>query len=359
LLQIGTRAPLKKIIHISPGNIFFKDLKGIYKIVNLNYAKYLNKSVEEVIGKTDFDLFDSQTAEELQRGDKAALDKGSELEIEETDRRTGKIYLSKKTPLYNFRNKPIGIYGVSFDITERKAQEKALAEALEKAEAANKAKTAFLSNISHDMRTPLAGILGALDLIKMQSSPTSKLEKLYEGAKKSGQILLTMINRVLDAAEREHTGLVINKEIINLKELTTDCKEMYELTAQKKGIKFNLNYQAKDHFFTDYFCAEEILLNLIGNAIKFTEEGEVNVRVEDTDKGIKIIVQDTGIGISKEMHDAIFEKFNRVERSDRSKYPGHGLGLAKVKTSVEALGGQILLRSAPGKGATFEVCIGA
>ncbi len=350
--------PLKSITLLSPGNVFFKDLKGKYKIVNLNYANYLNRSIKDILGKTDFDLFDNQTALQLQSADKRVIEQGCELEIEETDWRTKKIYLSKKTPLFNKRKKSIGIYGVSFDITERKEQEQALAIALEKAEAANEAKSIFTSSVSHDMRTPLTGLLGALEIIKLNTPTSPKLEQLFAGASKCGETLLNMINRVIDFAQREYIGITVHKEPVNLRQLATDCIEMYAPTAENKGIKLDLEYRAPDIVNTDFHRAQEILLNLIGNSVKFTEKGSVNIKIEGDERALKITVQDTGIGIAPDMDEAVFEKFTRGVRSDRSKYPGNGLGLAKVKGSVEALEGEILLTSELGKGSLFEVFIG-
>ena len=349
-----------------PGNIYWKirDKKGsfIFAGCNENVAKLTGLGCcSEIEGKTDFDFFSEEIAKKLRIADEKVYSTGHELTLEEAGiniEGNPAIYLTIKKPLYNKAGKIIGIIGVSQDITILKNQEKALAEALEKSEAANNAKTVFVSSVSHDMRTPLTGILGALELIKIEANQTPKLEQLYLGAKKCGETLLNMINRVMDFAQREYTGLTVHKEKVNLKQLAIDCLNMYEVTAKKKGIKLTLDYKAPEFFDTDFYRLQEILLNLIGNAVKFTEQGGVDVKIEGTHKALKIIVQDTGVGIPADMHEAVFERFTRVHRSDRSKYPGYGLGLAKVKTSVDALDGEIILTSEPGKGSVFELYIG-
>jgi two-component system aerobic respiration control sensor histidine kinase ArcB len=346
---------IAQILKNLPGNLYWKNTKGIYLGCNNNFCNLLGKTEKEVIGKRDNDFFDSEVCERLRAIDESVITKLEPFEGDEVYKNI--TYLSQKIPLVH-KNKCLGLLGISFDITERKEQEQALAIALEKAEAANNAKTVFTSSVSHDMRTPLTGILGALELIQLNTPSTPKLEQLFAGAKKCGETLLNMINRVMDFAQREYVGITVHKEPVNLHQLAIDCIDMYAPTAEKKGIKLDLDYRAPHVVNTDFHRAQEILLNLVGNAVKFTDFGEVKLKVEGTEKALKIAVQDTGIGIEHDMHEAVFERYTRGVRSDRSKYPGHGLGLAKVKGSVEALEGEILLQSEPGKGSLFEVYIG-
>lgn len=358
MFNIGKTALLNQMILQSPGNAFFKDTSGIYKVVNLNYANYLDRPLEEVIGKTDFELFDALTALALQKADDLAIRNGEEYEIEEADLRTGKTYLSKKIPFYNKKGKPIGVFGISFDITQRKKQEFQLAEAKQKAEDANQAKTVILSSISHDMRTPLNVIDGAASLAEMRVELTPEVQECFAMIRKAIKMLGDMVNRVIDSARIQTNEFKIQKEDICLPEIINDVIE-FEKSLIDKPVIINHHYEANEYFYTDRDCMQHIFLNLIGNAVKFTEQGEVTITIKGDEECLKIIVQDTGIGIPEDARERIFEPFERVVRTDRSKYKGYGLGLPTVKKYVEALGGEILLSSIVGEGSTFEVNIRA
>jgi PAS domain S-box-containing protein len=348
------------IIEDMPGNVYWKDTKGVFLGCNLNVAKIAGfSSPADLIGKTELDLFPEEITKKSRIVDEYVLNTKQEKVLEEPGldlKGNAAIYLTIKKPLYSKDGKKvIGILGISQDITERKRQEEELAKAKERAEAANNAKTVFISSISHDMRTPLSGILGALELIKLQVQSTPKLEKLFASAKKCGDTLIQMMDRVIDFAKREHQGIAVNKQLINFKQLVLDVMDMHRIEAHKKSLTLNLDYNAPDWVVTDYHCAQDILLNLIGNAVKYTDTGEVSVIITGSDKDLTIKVSDTGIGIPADRHKDIFDKFTRVERIDRSKYPGDGLGLSKVKSSVDALEGKILVYSKLGQGSTFEI----
>lgn len=361
----GDRVLLEIIEHL-PGNVYWKDIKGRYKGCNDNFPKSINlESSRDVIGKTDYELLDQKTADSVTEIDKRVMETGEEYTAEEihANAKTGRIviYLSKKTPLRNKRGNIIGLVGSSFDITQRKKQEFQLAEAKQKAEDANQAKTVVLSSISHDMLTPLTTIDAATSLIDMRAESTPEIRTCFEAMYKSIEMLRTMINRVIESARIQTGGLNIQKEDICLPTIIKDAIDQveFEKLLTNKPITINHYYEANEYFYTDKECIIHILLNLIGNAAKFTDEGEINIIVKGDEERLKIIVQDTGIGIPEDFRERIFEPFERVLRSDRSKYKGYGLGLPTVKKYVEALGGEILLSSIVGEGSTFEVNIRA
>jgi PAS domain S-box-containing protein len=265
-------------------------------------------------------------------------------------------------PVYNSSGEVVWLDGVISDITERVHVLEELKKAKLSAEEANKAKSEFLANISHEIRTPLNSVLGFTDLL--EDTVKSQAEKQYlEAIKTSGRNLLTLINDLLDLSKIESGKLSLNYEYIELRKLLEEIKQIFSPRLTQKNLTY---YEIIDPSFPAYIYSDEsrlrqILINLVGNAVKFTHAGQVTTKVEfEEDKqlntiSLKISIMDTGIGIPKEDQTIIFESFRQQSRLDTRKYEGTGLGLSITKRLVEALNGAIFLDSDVNKGSNFMI----
>lgn len=251
--------------------------------------------------------------------------------------------------------------GVVRDVTIRNAYEEALIKARLAAEEASQAKSDFLANMSHEMRTPLNAIIGLTDfLLRTPLSPDQA--DLLKRCEKAGAGLLRMIEDLLQAAKVDSGTLELVSEPFILRELVTDTVELLRAKAQAKGLSFSLciDHDLPALVLGDTLRLQQVLLNLIGNAVKFTAEGGVKVHVKpvpgEADAGaVQFEVADTGIGIPLAQHDMIFERFSQVDSRASRAYGGVGLGLSICQQLIGLMGGRILVESKPGCGSTFTV----
>ncbi|MCC6306137.1 MAG: response regulator [Rhodobacteraceae bacterium] len=248
---------------------------------------------------------------------------------------------------------------MALDITETIARERELDEARARAEAASRAKSAFLANMSHEIRTPMNGVVGMAELLCDGS--LSEEQRLYaETIRSSGEALLHIINDILDYSKIEAERLVLHPEPVDLERLVHEIAVLLMPRATARGIDLTIDY---DMFLPTRFVADpgrlrQVLVNLAGNAVKFTEAGHVLLRVVGFDTGaggwqLHVTVEDTGIGIAPEHLDHIFGEFNQVEAEANRKYEGTGLGLAITRQLVTLMGGEIWVESVPGEGSCF------
>lgn len=252
-----------------------------------------------------------------------------------------------------------GIVCVAQDITERLAVQKQLEEAKEAAESVSQAKTQFLTSMSHEIRTPMNGVLGMIELL-LESDLTEKQRNFAGTVRKSGELLLSIINDILDFSKIESGKLKLEGIDFNLRKTVEDTVGLMAERAFSKELDLTLLIENDIPAVVggDPTRLQQIILNLTGNAVKFTDQGEVGVRVATADKttdGITILfeVRDTGIGIDPEIQDTIFDSFSQADSSTSRKYGGTGLGLAICKRLVTLMGGEIGLHSNPGEGTCF------
>lgn len=249
--------------------------------------------------------------------------------------------------------------GIHIDVTDRKTAEEVLRQAKEAAEAASRAKSQFLANMSHEIRTPMNGVLGMAELL-LRCALGDKERHLTESIHRSGTVLLGLINDILDFSKIEAGKLQLEMIAFEIRRTIQEAVDLARPEAQKKRLKLSWHVASAipAYLLGDPMRLRQIIVNLVGNAVKFTEQGviEVAVSVESQQgelHGVSVTVRDTGIGISPEAQAHLFAAFSQADGSTTRKYGGTGLGLAIVKQLVTLMGGQIKLHSAPGEGSTF------
>lgn len=261
--------------------------------------------------------------------------------------------------------KPMEILGAAADITERKLAKIALQQALAAAQAANRAKTTFLASMSHELRTPLNAVIGFSQILARDESLATQQKKYIEIINRSGGHLLELINDVLSMSKIEAGQITLNKDRFDLYALLNSLQEMLQLKAKTKGLQLNFEhtFDVPQYVQTDENKLRQVLINLLGNAIKFTQQGNVTLRVSLVkhdfsgvkNKGQRTItfeISDTGLGISSEELNTIFDPFVQSQ-TGRKSIEGTGLGLPISREFVQLMGGDITVRSTLGEGSTF------
>jgi two-component system sensor histidine kinase/response regulator len=356
---------LRTVVDNIPDGIFVKDSMGRYLLVNKALAKLHGlASPESVLGKTVFDLFPEKAAVALHAADLEVLRATKpilegERSVVDAEGNTQWILMTK-VPLTNDQGEIVGIVGLNRYITIRKRFEAELLESKEAAEAANRAKSEFLANMSHEIRTPMNGIIGMTDLA-LETGLTQEQRELLGIVKISADSLLSLLNDILDFSKIEAGKL--DFEIIDffLRDTLDNTIKALGLLAQQKGLELACYVlpEVPDGLQGDPMRFRQIAANLLGNAMKFTSQGEVVITVnvqEESEDGVTlhIAVRDTGIGIPLEKQQVIFEAFTQTDSSTTRKYGGTGLGLAISSRLVNKMGGKMWVESEPGSGSTFH-----
>lgn len=263
-------------------------------------------------------------------------------------------------PIQDETERFIGFAGIAEDITKEVLHEQELRSAMERAEVANKAKSDFLAMISHELRTPLNAILGMAQILKARGL-SEELVEYVDIISNAGNGLLSLVSDILDFARLEAGKLSFSSDPFNLYQLVSQIVYSLQYQAREKNIELFLDFQSneQDVVIGDANRVRQVLLNLIGNALKFTEQGFVKITVEclkknKLDAQYKVHIQDTGIGIKEDKIKNLFEKFSQIDSIYHRKHRGIGLGLAITKQLVETMGGAIEVETEYGKGSVFS-----
>lgn len=262
-------------------------------------------------------------------------------------------------PFYNIKNQFDGYIGIGIDIHEKKMADILLIKAKVEAEKASIAKSEFLANISHEIRTPINGIVGMIDLTLLTDINEEQRENLIT-AKTCAGSLVNAINDILDFSKMEAGKLKIWNVDFDITELMDRITKAHIVSAKEKGLELSYSYEShiSSYLFGDPNRLQQILNNLIKNAIKFTEDGEIHINLRVKIKNeLQFSVKDTGIGIAYENQDLLFKRFSQVDGSNTRKFGGTGLGLIISKQLLELMGGRIWVESEQGKGSIFYFTI--
>ncbi len=358
-----SKAIYHSLVESLPINVFRKDREGRIVFANQRYCDNQAMPLERLIGKTDRDLFSPTLAEKYMNDDRWVLQTGLPFhDIEEHPGPDGKktIYVEVlKAPVTDPDGRRVGIQGMFWDVTSRKRAEQALREAKEIAEKASRAKSDFLANVSHEIRTPLNAIIGMTELLLDTRLEQTQREYLSM-VQHSGESLLSIINDILDFSKIEAGKLELDHRTFDLRERLGDTVRSLSVRAHDKKIELamRIDPQIPQRLVGDITRIRQVMVNLIGNAIKFTPQGEVVVSVDviafnEHETELRFSVRDTGIGISPDNIDSIFEKFEQADSSTTRDYGGTGLGLAICSRLVRLMDGDLKVVSTHGQGSEF------
>lgn len=357
-----SRQRLQSILDHTTAVIYMKDLAGRYELINRRYEELFHVTHQQIIGKTDFEIFPLEQATKLRENDARVVQGGVPLELEEEVSQDDGIhtYISIKVPLHDELGNPVGICGISTDITERKQWEADLLAAKECAEEANLAKSRFLANVSHEIRTPIMAILAGAEVISSGGVPGGGTREHGEVILRSGRHLLSLVNDLLDQSLIEAGRLDVVRETCNLIDIVDDVRAVSQPLVGK-GVEFRVRFETDlpRLILTDRKRLTQTIINLVHNAIKFTQFGHIqldfSIGMDKEMPWLLVRVKDTGKGISAENLSRIFEPFTQLETGLSRPRSGIGLGLALARHIAERLGGTLDVQSQPGKGSEFRL----
>jgi len=259
------------------------------------------------------------------------------------------------TPLTGEQNEIVGIAAMALDITDKRQSELAILKSKEEAEKANQAKSDFLSSMSHELRTPLNAILGFTQLLKYEKTLTEKQQSHISEIGSAGNLLLELVNQILDLARIERGHLQLSIEQVNLSDVFKECHSMIAPLAEQNNLSLDIKSDISGYVIADYTRLKQVMLNLLGNAIKYNvKNGSVSLKVIQKENGIiRISIVDTGKGISEELLPDIFQAFNRLNATNTIE--GTGIGLSISKQLVEMMKGSIGVTSKLNHGSEFWI----
>jgi len=349
-----------------PHRIYAKDTAGRFTFANRAVAIGMGASdPEELLGKTDFDFYAPDAAQQYFDEEQQVLSSGQPMLDHEEHvfySRSGKEawLMTTKVPLRDEAGRIIGLVGINYEITERKVAEEALRAAKLLAEQATRAKTEFLAAMSHELRTPLNAVLGYAALLQRESSLGDKQRAALHTIEQGGKHLLLLINELLDLAKIERGNFDLTPADVYLPDLAQTVAGLMRVKATEKRLSLGceLDPSLPPIVVADGRRLSQVLLNLLGNAIKFTDAGGVVLRVRCEDLAasqarIRFEVEDTGVGLAQEDLRRIFEPYEQAcDAAHRAE--GTGLGLAICQQLVQAMGGTVEVRSKRGLGSAFS-----
>ena len=369
-----------------PGILFIKNAKDNYRYFMLNQEaeKFFGHTREEMVGKFDDDFFTEEETKFFRTMDNATMAGGNVVDIpcEIVTTPTGEAFVhTRKVPIYDIDGNPAYLVGLAQDITRRKKNEMELSEYREnlermvdertlklkhtmaRAEEASRLKSEFLATMSHEIRSPMSGVLGMAELL-LDTPLTLEQKNLTRTILSSGEVLMNIIEDILDFSKIEANKLELDPVAINLLDLVDDVCMLYSSRARVKGLELVVRYVpgSEQFVYADPVRIRQVLGNLLNNAIKFTQKGYVVItvaedreaRLPDGEVRMLFSIEDTGVGIEPKDYGRIFEKFSQANSSTTREYGGTGLGLSICRKLIELMSGSISFTSTPGAGTTFK-----
>lgn len=352
-------ALIEQILDALPISIYVKDAQGCFRFYSKQTEQITGVQRNRAIGRTDFEVFPINLARKFVDDDKQAKQSGRLIVSEEQLSMMGQTrwLLTGRGPIHIQRpdnNPEVWILGFALDITERREMEQVLEQARQEAESAAHAKSEFLSVMSHEIRTPLNAVIGMSNLL-LEQIIDAEQKRLAQTIQRSGQHLLHLVNDILDFNKLEAGRVELENQAFDLGQLIDTVVDMVKSAAQAKGLELSIE---KSPGLVVYLKGDparlrQVLLNLLGNAIKFTEKGSVKLKIINIDHRIRFEVKDTGIGIAEQKLESLFDAFTQADASTSRKYGGTGLGLSISKKLAQAMQGDIGARSRLGVGSCF------
>jgi len=350
---------LQAIMDHSPAVIYAKDTQGRYLLANQAFCDVVGVTHEQTIGHTDVDLVPAEIAKQFMDNDREVLvggrPQGSEELLPQSDGSTH-TYMSLKFPVADESGMPFAVAGVSSDITP-------LVRAKQLAEDATRAKSEFLANMSHEIRTPMNAIIGMSNLA-LQTPLNTQQRGYVEKVHRAAQNLLSIINDILDFSKVEAGKLELERAAFSLEQVLDSLGGLVSLKAEDKGLEllFHAEPSLPPVLYGDALRLGQVMTNLVSNAVKFTQAGEVVLSIKEVSRTTEQIelhcsVKDTGVGLTPEQQARLFQSFSQADTSTSRQYGGTGLGLAISKQLVELMGGRIWVESEPGQGSVFHFTV--
>ena len=349
---------LGAVVEATPAALFVKDgITGRYLLANRAAESLLGFSREEMIGRDDHALFPKDQADFFRGIDRQVIEAGGVTLIEEEEVTSGqgdhRWSRTRKSAVEGLGGAKY-LIAVAEDITEAKEAKDALHKALAEAEAANRAKSEFLTNMSHEIRTPLNGVLGMVQVMLADELSPNQKDHLRV-IRRSGETLLSILNDLLDIARIEAHAIESESIDFDVEHAVRNAVAPFLPLAETKGLAVHVIAEeaAEGLFRGDGARFRRVIQNLISNAVKFTDAGRIDVLVSNNGDGIRVVVADTGIGIEPDQTSLIFEAFAQVDPSLTRRHGGAGLGLSICRTLTDQMGGSISVESTTGQGARF------
>lgn len=354
----------RAMMNTIPDSLYYKNVSGGYLGCNKAYEKLIGLSEELLVAKTASDIFTAEKAAEIERVEQIIISTNKVYVDQETiEQKDGSLKLVRwsYSPITNTQGEVLGILGIGQDITEQQASLKKLSVIAEEAERANQVKGEFIANISHEIRTPMNSIIGMLQLLQGSSTDSSQ-QSYIKIAETSARNLLSVINNILDFSKASADKLEVESEVFSISQVLESSFANSAPKAMQKGVILDtqLGPDFPELIKGDEIKLGQIFTNLIGNAVKFTEQGHVIVSAKLVEQNkfrqtLCFEVKDTGIGIAKSQQKKVFEAFSQADNSVTRQFGGTGLGLTITYQLVELLGGKIELESEEGVGSTFRL----
>ena len=354
---------LSQAVEQSPVTIVISNINGDIEYVNSKFVETTGYQLEEVIGKNPRVLKSGYTSPKEYQELWNTLAAGKEWHGEfHNKKKDGTLFWESATisPILNAEGKTTHYIAIKEDITHRKKVEKELVKSKERAEESDRLKLVFLANMSHEIRTPMNGILGFTELLKEPKLTGEEQQEYISIIEKSGKRMLNIINDIISISKIESGQIEISETETNINEQIEYICTFFQPEAKQKGIQLTLlkKLSSQDNLIkTDREKVYAVLTNLVKNALKFTNEGSIEIGCEKKGGYLEFFVKDTGLGISKSQKKIIFERFRQANETISRSHEGSGLGLAISKAYVEMLDGKIWVESQEGKGSTFYFSI--